>query len=239
MKLRHLTTSHLIAVALAAGLAGPAIAGEGQSKAGVGQGETSQQKSQQGIGTDSTSSVIVGGPEIIVGRIEDVAGDVVSLQGDRGQFMKLRMTKDTNIVCPGGEGTKMSTSREGMRERNEIPISPATEQQMQSQDFTRSQAERQALNDPNRQQREHQMAPPARDPSTLKDVVGSTDQAANQDIARGSGFVIGGSSGCQLKAGDRVRVEASDTGTITTLKSLSGDEERAGARLAGKEREQQ
>ncbi|HJT21040.1 MAG TPA: hypothetical protein VJ746_11250 [Nitrospira sp.] len=233
-----LRNSHVMALALVAGFAGPAAAG-GQSTPGVGQGETSQQKSQQGIRTDSSSGVIAGGPEIIVGRIEEVRGDMLSLQGDRGQFMKLHVTKDSNIVCPGGEGAKTATSREGMKERSEIPISPATEQQMKHQDASRSQTERHALNDPNRQQREHQTAPPARDPSTLKDVVGSTDEAANQDIARGSGFVIGGSSGCQFKAGDRVRVEASDTGTITTLKSLSGEEERTGARIAGKEREQQ
>jgi hypothetical protein len=63
-------------------------------------------------------------------------------------------------------------------------------------------------------------------------VVGTTDQSANKDVARGSGFAVGGSGGCQFKAGDRVRVEASDMGTITTIKRL--DAQSSGSRIAGK-----
>jgi hypothetical protein len=197
---------------------------------GAAQGETSQQKSQQGLGLDdaSSSNVIVGGPEIIIGKIASIKGDEFMVEGNRGQFIRLRVTKDTNMVCAEGQGTKMSTSREGVKERKEIPISPATEGQMKSHDGSRAGDQRQALNDPNQQQSEHQMGAPAKDPSTLKDVVGSTDEKANQDIARGSGFVVGGSSGCQFKQGDLVRIEASDMGTATTVKGLSsGDPARS------------
>jgi len=113
-----------------------------------------------------------------------------------------------------------------------MPISPGAEQEMKRHDPSKAQEQLQALNDPNRQQAEHEMPPPSKDPSKLKDVVGSTDQAANQDIARGSGFSVGGSQGCQFKAGDRVRIEASDMGTITTIKAL--DEQSSGSRVAGK-----
>ena len=52
---------------------------------------------------------------------------------------------------------------------------------------------------------EHEMPPPSKDPSQLKGVVGSTDQAANKDVARGSGFAAGGGEGCHFKAGDHVK----------------------------------
>jgi hypothetical protein len=198
---------------------------------GMAKGEISQQKSQQGIGVEggSSSNVILGGPEIIIGQINQVQGDEYSIKGERGQAVKLRMTKDTNKVCVGGEGAHMSTGQQDMKEGKEIPISPATEEQMKSHDASKPQQQMHALNDPNQQQAEHQMAPPSKDPSQLKDVVGSTDQAANKEVARGSGFSVGGSSGCQFREGDYVRVEASDMGTITTIKTMT-DKERAASR---------
>ena len=208
-----------------------------QQSPGVAKGETSQQKSQQGLGLEGSGSsgVIMGGPEIIIGKIVGIHGDEYMLDGNRGQFIRLRVTKDTNMICAEGQGTKMSTSKEGIKEEHEIPISPSTEQQMKSHKPDQAQNQRQALNDSNQQQAEHQMGAPTQDPSKLKDVVGSTDQKANQDVARGSGFVVGGSSGCQFKEGDMVRVEASDMGTATTIKGLSSDES---ARIAGREIDQ-
>ena len=60
----------------------------------------------------------------------------------------------------------------------------------------------------------------SKDPSKLKDVVGTTDPKAKEDVAKGSGFVVGGKD-CGFKAGDQVRVEASDMGTATTITQLS------------------
>lgn len=230
---RTLGRSVLAVVLIGAG-AGSVSADEQKSNQGVGKGETSQQKSQQGLGVEGggSSNVILGGPEIIVGQIEQINGEEYAVKGDGGQSVKLRLTKDTNMVCAGGEGAQMSTSRQGMKEGKEIPISPATEGEMKSHDPSKAQQQRQALNDPNRQQAEHEMPPPSKDPSQLKDVVGSTDEAANKDVARGSGFAVGDSKGCQFKAGDRVRIEASDMGTITTIKAL--DEQSSGSRIAGK-----
>jgi hypothetical protein len=173
---------------------------------------------------------------VLLRQIEQIQGDEYAVKGEKGQSVKLRVTKDTNMVCAGGEGAKMSTGRQDMKEAKEIPISPATEGQMKSHDPSKAQEQMQALNDPNRQQAEHQMPPPSKDPSQLKDVVGSTDQSANKDVARGSGFAIGGSGGCQFKAGDRVRVEASDMGTITTIKAM--DQQTSGSTIAGKGQEQ-
>jgi hypothetical protein len=43
---------------------------------------------------------------------------------------------------------------------------------------------------------------------------------------------VGGSQECQFKAGDRVRIEASDMGTMTTIKSLG--QQSSGSKIAGK-----
>lgn len=223
----------LLALAVIGAGAGHASADQQNSSQGVGKGETSQQKSQQGLGGEGggSSNVILGGPETIVGQIVQIQGEEYSIKGDKGQSVKLRLTKDTNLVCTGGEGATMSTGRQDAKERKEIPISPATESEMKHHDPSKADQQMQALNDPNRQQAEHQMPAPSKDPSQLKDVVGSTDQSANKDVARGSGFAIGGSGGCQFKAGDRVRVEASDMGTITTIKSI---DQQSGSAVAGK-----
>jgi len=226
MSYKHRILCSILGAFMAGVWAAPAPAAESKSPSpGVGHGETSQQKSQQGVGLEGgggSSGVIMGGPEIIIGKIASVQGQEYTINGNNGQFVKIHVTKDTNIICGGGAAghdTKFTTGQQGDQEKHEIPISPATEQQMKQ--ASKSDHERGALNDPNKQQAEHQMPPVTKDPSKLKDVVGSTDEKANQDIARGSGFVVGGSSGCQFKAGDFVRVEASDMGTATTIKGLS------------------
>lgn len=233
----HRIVGTIVGLFMAGAFSHSALAAESQSGAGVAQGETSQQKSQQGLGLEGgsgSSNVILGGPEIIVGQIASIQGDEFVIDGDRGQFIRIRVTKDTNMVCAEGQGAKLSTSREGVKERKEIPPSAGAEQEMNRHDPGRADDQRQALNDPNQQQAEHQMGAPTKDPSKLKDVVGSTDEKAKQDVARGSGFVVGGSSGCQFKPGDHVRVEASDMGTATTVKGLSGEER---SKIAGRAEE--
>ena len=61
----------------------------------------------------------------------------------------------------------------------------------------------------------------SKDPSQLKDVVGSTDPKANEDVAKGSGFQVGGKGGCKFHVGDQVRIEASDTVTATTIRQVT------------------
>ena len=52
-------------------------------------------------------------------------------------------------------------------------------------------------------------------------MVGSTDPKANEDVAKGSGFQVGGKGGCKFHVGDQVRIEASDTGTATTIRQVT------------------
>jgi hypothetical protein len=204
-----------------------------ESTPGIGLGETTQQKSQQGVGLEGadSSSVILGGPEIVFGRIEKIEGDSYSIQGHDGQFMNLQLTKDSNVVCISGSDAKLMTGRQDMQEHMEIPISPATEDQMKRHDPSRLDEQLNLLNNPNRQQAEYETSAPSKDPSTLQGVVGSTDEAANKDVARGSGFVVG-SSDCHFKPGDLVRIEVSDMGRITTIASLPYEQEENGSQVA-------
>jgi hypothetical protein len=229
---RTLMSSLLIAGALS-GVSGY-VGASTESTPAVGTGETSQHKSQQGVGLEGaqSSSVILGGPEILVGRIEKIEGDSYSIRGHDGQFMNLQLTKDSNIVCISGSDAKVMTGRQDMQEHAEIPISPATEEQMNRHDPSRLDEQLNHLNDPNRQQAEYETPALSKDPSTLKGVVGSTDEAANKDVARGSGFVVG-SSDCHFKPGDLVRIEASDMGRITTIASLPYEQdEENGSQVA-------
>ena len=59
--------------------------------------------------------------------------------------------------------------------------------------------------------------------------MGTTDQSAKEDTAKGSGFVVGGKDGCNFKVGDQVRVEASDMGTATTIKQMAQGESGSGS----------
>jgi hypothetical protein len=182
---------------------------------GASKGESSQQIGQQGLGLEGEgSSPILAGPEIIIGSIKKIKGEEYTIEGDRGQHIRIRVTTDTNKVCPSSDQAKVSSGQEGNRERGEIPPTPYMQQHSGENKGQSHQAERDR-----KDMEQHAGSPPSRDPSTMtmKGTVGSTDPRANEDVARGSGFQIGQ---CAFKEGDHVRVEASDMGTATTIKQL-------------------
>jgi hypothetical protein len=194
-------------------VSGGGIAIGAGDKQGVASGETSQRIGQQGIGVDDrASSPILGGPEIIIGAIRKIQGDEYTIEGDHGQNVRIRVTTDTNKVCPSSDQAKVSSGQEGVRERAEVPPTPHMQQQSREQ----SKPQRTEQSDQQDLQR-HATAPPSRDPSQNTTTMGSTDPRANEDVARGSGFQVGR---CAFKEGDQVRVEASDMGTATTIKQL-------------------
>jgi hypothetical protein len=175
MKQKLSMSTLLIAGALAGGTgqAGASM----QSNPDVGMGETSQQNSQRGVGQEGagSSSVILGGPEIFLGRIKKIEHNGFSVRGDRGQSLKLEVTKDTNIVCSNGSEAKLMTGRQVIQEQTDPLISPSTEDQM-------------------------------------KRHVGSSD--------------------CDFQAGDLVRIEASDVGTMTTITRLASNKGEHGSQIA-------
>ncbi|MCC2643663.1 MAG: exported protein of unknown function [Nitrospira sp.] len=194
-------------------LCGPAMAAGGTAK-----GETTDEKGQQGVGLSSggSSNIIMGGPETIIGKISRIQGEEYSIKGNRGQDVSLRVTKDTNVICAGGKGTQMSTSREGAKEHQEIPPTPHMQEQAKQGHSSGS------VVMPKETQKE--VGALSKDPSKMKDVVGSTDPKANEDVAKGSGFVVGSKEGCAFKVGDQVKIEASDMGTATTIQQLAAQD---------------
>ncbi|HSS30487.1 MAG TPA: hypothetical protein VLL06_05670 [Nitrospiraceae bacterium] len=185
------------------------------SAEGTAQGETSDEKGQQGLGlTDGSqsSNIILGGPDIVLGQIVKIQGEQFSVKGDRGQEISLRVTKDTNKICGEGAGTNVSTGQDSANEQQEIP--PTSYMDQQAAQGGKVLSEQDML----KQVHEGSRAL-SNDPNTLKEVVGSTDPNAKEDTARGSGFMVGGRD-CTFKEGDRVRIEASDMGTATTIKQL-------------------
>lgn len=193
------------------------IAAEGTAK-----GESSDEKGQQGVGlggAGQSSNVIMGGPDIIMGTISKIQGDQYSIEGDRGQEISLRVTKDTNLVCAEGQGTKFSTGQQGAKEHQEIAPTPFMEQQAGQGGRTLS--EQEMMNQLHEGSTQKEVGALSKDPSKMKDVVGTTDPKAKEDVAKGSGFVVGGKGGCNFKVGDQVRIEASDMGTATTIRQLT------------------
>ena len=188
---------------------------------GTATGESSDQKGQQGVGLSpggQSSNVIMGGPDIVVGKISKIQGDQYSIQGDRGQEISLRVTKDTNMVCAGGQGAKFSTGQQSGKEHQEIAPTPFMEQQAGKGGRAPSEKE---MMQQLQQSGTQEGGALSKDPSQMKDVVGTTDPSAKEDVAKGSGFVVGGKEGCRFNVGDQVRVEGSDMGTATTIRQLT------------------
>src|SRR5687767_8660618 len=106
-------TACLFAIALFVAVNFPIVA---SAAGGVAKGEASDEKGQQGIGLQpqgQSSNVITGGADIVVGKITNIQGEQYSIEGDRGQDITLRVTKDTNKVCAKGQGTQFATGQEG------------------------------------------------------------------------------------------------------------------------------
>ncbi|MBX3300632.1 MAG: hypothetical protein KF693_00295 [Nitrospira sp.] len=196
----------------------PVLAAEQRDHLGVAGGESTQQSGQQGLGLEDagSSNVVLGGPEIIIGSIQKIHGENYTISGDHGQQIQIRVTADTNRVCTSNGQGKVSSGQEGVPEQAEIPPTPFMERQKSSGEQADS-VETQRLNDQQDLKR-HAESLPSTDPSEMKERMGSTDSRANEDVARGSGFVVGE---CLFKKGDHVRVEASDMGTATTIKQLA------------------
>ena len=204
----------LIALAMLSTNGSLVFAAEGTAK-----GETTDEKGQQGLGLGSgaSSNIIMGGPDIVEGKITKIQGEQFFIKGNRGQEISLRVTKDTNKVCGAGQGAKVSTGQEGAKEQKEIPPTPFMEQQADKGGKLLSEQEMmQQLHEGSTQK---EVGALSKDPSKLKEVVGTTDPKAKEDVAKGSAFVVGGED-CKFKEGDQVRIEASDMGTATTIKQM-------------------
>lgn len=188
---------------------------------GTAKGELTDEKGQQGqgLGSGIPSNIIMGGPDIVEGKITKIQGEQFSIKGDRGQEISLRVTKDTNKVCAMGQGTKVATGQEGVKEEKEIPPTLFMEQQAKAKKDGKALSEQEMMQQLHEGGTQKEMGALSKDPSKLKEVVGTTDPKAKEDVAKGSAFVVGGED-CKFKEGDQVRIEASDMGTATTIKQM-------------------
>ena len=164
------------------------------------------------IGVPAAVSAMEGTPQVS-GQVTKIEGDRFTIRGDTGQDVTVRVTKNTNVICASGKGSHMSTGRESAKEHQEIPPTPHMDKQAKQGKPS------QGVVMPEESQSEPGKL--SKDPSKLKDVVGSTDPKANEDVARGSGFAIGSKEGCSFKVGDHVKMEASDTDTATMILQVS------------------
>jgi hypothetical protein len=151
------------------------------------------------------------------GELSKIEGDRYTLHGDQGKDITVRVTKDTNMICAGGKGSHMSTGQESAKEHQEIPPTPHMEKQAKE-------GKGGGVVMPSETPREPGAL--SKDPSKHKDVVGSTDPKANEDVAKGSGFALGSKQDCSFKVGDHVKIEASDTETATTIQQMSKSEHK-------------
>ena len=187
---------------------------------GTAKGEISDEKGQQGLGLGSeshSSNVIMGGPDIVIGKITKIQGEQFSIKGDRGQEISLKVTKDTNKVCGEGTGTRLSSGQDSTKEHQEFPPTPFMETQAGMDEKVLSEQDRMKQLHEGSTQKD--VGALSKDPSKLKDTIGTTDTKAKEDVAKGSAFVVGGGD-CKFTEGDQVRIESSDMGTATTIKQL-------------------
>jgi hypothetical protein len=194
----------VLVVAGVLGASGPSI--------GIAKGERSQQAGQESLGVrgGESSQVIMGGPELIVGTIDQIRGEEFAIRGDRGQYVRLRVTKDTNKVC--SDGASVTTDQEQVRERSEIPTKSTRADDVTSGRATQKQPS------PSQAHETKEAFTPEQDPSQLQSIVGTTDPEAKKDVAQGSGFEVGL---CNFSVGGQVRVDGSDMGIVATIKRLS------------------
>ena len=164
------------------------------------------------MGLPASLFAMEGTPQLS-GMVTKVEGDRFTVHGDLGEEVTLRVTKDTNVICAGGKGNQISTGREAAKEQQEIPPTPHMEKQAKQGTTSGG-----VVMPEETQSASGKLS---KDPSKLKDVVGSTDPKANEDVAKGSGFAVGGKEGCLFKVGDQVKIEASDTDTATTIYQVS------------------
>jgi hypothetical protein len=172
---------------------------------GVGTEEMSLEKRHQGLG------------QILFGRLEKIENTGFVVESERGEYIMLRLSKGTNVVCLSGSEAKLVAGRHGISEQSDVPLSPAGEEQVKK--ASRTDDQRHASRPYRQDERSETPAP-----SSWKSVAASSDEAASQHVVGETGF-LAPNSDCHFKAGDLVRIEASDAGTMTTITRLVYDEQ--------------
>jgi uncharacterized protein YdeI (BOF family) len=188
------------------------------------------------------AQITLGGARPVVeGPILKVQGDDYIIRDSSGSEVRVRVNKDTNMDCgsSSGQAATMSTGRQADDQR-EIPPTAHMQESMSGsqsggQQSGRSQEDMgKDIVQKQRQDKKQQGSAGER----VGDQSGTQSRSAmgkdsGGDIARGSGFTIGQKGSCTFKAGDKVRAEVSDLGTVLYVKYLSDQEMGSQQRMSG------
>ena len=198
---------------------------EEQTKKGRNPASTPRQDAQITLG---------GARPVVEGEVLNIQGDDYLIKDSSGSEVRLRINKDTNMDCAssGGQGATMSTGRQA-DDQGEIPPTPHMQERMTQQQPQQSGSQ---------EQKGKEIVQQSQQSTTGGERVG--DQSGTQsrsamgkdsggDIARGSGFTIGSKGGCAFKAGDQVRAEVSDLGTVLYIRYRSDQERGSQQRMSG------
>ena len=158
--------------------------------------------------------VTLGGARPVVeGQILNVQGEDFIIKDAGGSAMRVRVNKDTSMDCGTGKDVAMSTGRQADDQREIPPTAHMQEQSGQGQS-------------------EGQSGQASASGERIGDQSGTQSRStlgkdSGGDIVRGSGFVIGPKGDCHFKAGDKIRAQVSDLGTVLYIKSISDQDTRA------------
>jgi len=186
------------------------------------------------------AQITLGGARPVVeGPIVKVQGDDYIVRDSSGSEVRVRVNKDTNMDCgsSAGQAATMSTGRQADDQR-EIPPTAHMQESMGNQSSgqqsgrSQEQIGKDIVQKQGKKQGQNAGGERVGDQSGTqsKSVMG---QDSGGDIARGSGFTIGQKGSCAFKAGDMVRAEVSDLGTVLYIKYLSDQEMGSQQRMSG------
>ena len=181
----------------------------GNQGEGVSEEQTKKRRNPASTSHQDAQVTLGGARPTVEGEVLNVQGDDYVIKDSTGSEVHLRVNRDTNMDCgtAGGQGTSMSTGRHA-DDQGEIPPTSHMQEQMNQQSGQAGSQEQKMSGERIGDQSGTQSR------STMgKDSGG--------DIARGSGFTIGSKGGCAFKAGDKVKAEVSDLGTVLYLKQVS------------------
>ncbi|HKN87052.1 MAG TPA: hypothetical protein VJV04_09350 [Nitrospiraceae bacterium] len=188
------------------------------------------------------AQITLGGARPVVeGPILKVQGDDYIIRDSSGTEVRVRVNKDTNMDCASGTGqaSSMSTGRQADDQR-EIPPTSHMQESMSSGQSSGQQSGRsqEQIGKDIVQKQGHTQQQASAGGERVGDQSGTQSRSAmgkdpGGDIARGSGFTIGQKGSCAFKAGDKVRAEVSDLGTVLYVKYLSEQEMGSHQRMSG------
>lgn len=198
------------------------------------------QRPESSPGQDA--QITLGGARPVVeGPIIKVQGEDYIIRDSSGTEVRVRVNKDTDMDCASGTGheSTMSTGRQADDQR-EIPPTSHMQESMsrgQSGGQQSGRSQEQIGKDIVQKQGQTQQQSSAGG-ERVGDQSGTQSRSAmgkdsGGDIARGSGFTIGQKGSCTFQAGDKVRAEISDLGTVLYVKYLSDQETGSQQRTSG------